>query len=168
MQFILEVPSAQFVSIYEPIYSQDFPCYYSVSFDHRLLPEKAQELLRPEIANSLSKPLALPSHGLLRASSQRRPLAIPLRGHWDAVQRVLMDADMCNLKRDLLLRDTPVKLNCRIYEYRSSHGSGHSIALESVQVDGSAMRQRFNLLIEEARALNDETEEDEVENEVAL
>lgn len=162
MQFILEVPSAQFVSVYEPIYNAELPCYYTLSFDYHLLPPEAADLLKHKIAASLRGDPERQGYGLIAASSQRRPLVIPLPGYWNAVQTVLADADMCGLKRDLLLRDTPVKINCRIYEYRSPDGGGHGLALASVQVNGAAMRKRFDVLIEEARALDDETEEDEV------
>lgn len=159
MQFILEVPSAQFVSVYEPIYNAELPCYYTLSFDYRLLPPEAADLLKHKIAASLRGEPDRSGYGLIAASSQRRPLVIPLPDHWEAVQAVLADADMCGLKRDLLLRDTPVKINCRIYEYRSPDGGGHGLALRSVQVDGSAMLKRFDLLIEEARALDVEGDE---------
>lgn len=167
MQFILEVPSAQFVSIYEPIAAPEFfdgtklPSYYSLSFDHHLLPARAAELLKHKVLLSLSGDPKREGFGLIRASSRRRPLVIPLPEHWHDVEAVLADADMCHIKRDLLLRDTPLKVNCRIYEYSNLHARGHALSLEAVQVNGQAMRLRFDQLIEEARAFCDEAEEDE-------
>jgi hypothetical protein len=155
MQFILEVPSAQFVSVYEPIYARDFPCYYSVSFPHTLLPDDARKLLKPKITNSLTGDTSRQGYGLIAATSQRQPLVIPLPGQWNAVQSALADADMCHLKRDLLLRGTPMKLNCYVYEYTSTEGSGHSLSLHSAQINGEAMQKRFEALIAEARSLQE-------------
>ncbi|MEN3144600.1 hypothetical protein ABDF71_21660 [Ochrobactrum sp. WV_118_8] len=155
MQFILEVPGAQFVAVYEPIYNVELPCYYSISFDYRLLSEAAADLLKHKIEACLRGAPDRNGYGLISASSQRRPLVIPLPGHWNEVEAALADADMCGLRRDHLLRGTPVKLNCRVYEYRSPEGGGHGLSLESVQVDGQVMRKRFEVLIEEARSLDD-------------